>query len=140
MIPAVRTIEATATSSGPPAAVWDLLADGAAWARWGSWSRAWVEGGGQLGPGAVRVLVRRPYEVRERITAWVPGERLGYELVEGMPVRGYRSEVALEPTAEGGTTVRWRSSYEQAGPVVAVVLRLAVRDAARRLAKAASRP
>ncbi len=134
----MRTITATATSSAPPAAVWALLADGPAWARWGSWSRSEVEGGAPLGPGAVRVLVRRPYEVRERITEWVPGERLGYELVEGMPVRGYRSQVSLEPTASGGTTVRWRSSYEHANPLIALVLRLAIRDSVRKLAKAAA--
>jgi hypothetical protein len=46
----------------------------------------------------------------------------------------------LEPEAGGGTVVRWRSSYEHAGPVTALILRLAVRDAARRLAKAASKP
>jgi hypothetical protein len=35
--------------------------------------------------------------------------------------------------------VRWSSTYESAGPVTAFVLRMAVRDACRRLAKAAAR-
>jgi hypothetical protein len=34
--------------------------------------------------------------------------------------------------------VRWRSTYEHAGPVTAFLLRMAVRDAAKRLAQAAA--
>jgi uncharacterized protein YndB with AHSA1/START domain len=138
IITAVRTIESTATSSGSPAAVWALLADISAWARWGSWSKVEVEGGGEHGPGAVRVLVRAPYRVRERVTEWVPGERMAYELLDGMRVRGYRSTVTLEQASGGGCVVRWRSQYEHAGPLTALVLRLAVRDSCRRLARAAS--
>jgi len=134
----MRTIEAVATTSGTPAAVWALLADAAAWSRWGSWTNVEIQGGGQQGLGAVRVLARPPFHVRERITDWVPGERMAYELLDGMRVRGYRSEVTLEQTAGGGTRVRWRSSYDRAEPLTAVVLRLAVRDACKRLARAAS--
>ena len=68
----------------------------------------------------------------------MPGERQGYELLDGLKVRGYRSTVSLEPAADGGTVVRWRSTYEHAGPLTALMLRLSVRDACRRLAKAAS--
>jgi hypothetical protein len=82
--------------------------------------------------------VRRPYRLRERITAWVPNERLSYEMLEGMRVRGYRSTVTLEEAPGGRTVVRWRSTYERAGPFTALLLRMAVRDACRRLAKAAS--
>jgi polyketide cyclase/dehydrase/lipid transport protein len=134
----VRTIEAVATTSGSPGAVWALLADASTWARWGSWSKVEVEGGGQQGPGAVRVLVKAPLRLRERITEWVPGERMAYELLGGMRVRGYRATVTLEETPQGGAVVRWRSTYDHAGPLTALVLRLAVRDACRRLAKAAS--
>jgi hypothetical protein len=63
---------------------------------------------------------------------------MAYELLDGMRVRGYRATVTLERAPEGGTVVRWRSTYERAGPLTALVLRLAVRDACRRLAKAAS--
>ena len=66
------------------------------------------------------------------------GERLGYEMVDGMHVRGYRATVALEATAGGGTTVRWRGTYERSDPFTALVLRLAIRDACKRLAKAAA--
>ncbi len=135
--PRVRTIEATATASAPPRAVWTLLADASRWSQWGSWSAVEVEGGGPQEPGAVRVLVRPPLRVRERITEWVPEERMGYEMLEGMRVRGYRSTVTLEPSG-AGALVRWRSTYDHADPITAIVLRIAVRDACRRLAKAAS--
>jgi uncharacterized membrane protein len=138
MIAAMKTIEAVATTSASPAAVWALLADASTWARWGSWSKVEVEGGGPQAPGAVRLLVRTPYRLRERITEWVPGERLGYELLDGMRVRGYRSVVMLEEAPGDGTVVHWRSTYEHAGPLTALVLRLAVRDSCRRVARAAS--
>jgi hypothetical protein len=119
--------------------VWALLADVSAWARWGSWSTVELEGGGEHGPGAVRVLTKTPFRIRERVTDWVPGERMGYEMLDGMRVRGYRSEVTLESAPGGGTVVRWRSTYDRAGPLTTLVLRLAVRDACNRVAKAASR-
>jgi uncharacterized protein YndB with AHSA1/START domain len=134
----MTTIEAVETTSGSPASVWALLADAPAWARWGSWSKVEVESGDAQGPGQVRTLVRRPYRLRERITEWVPNERLSYEMLEGMRVRGYRSTVTLEEGPGGDTVVRWRSTYEHAGPFTALLLRMAVRDACKRLAKAAS--
>jgi uncharacterized protein YndB with AHSA1/START domain len=134
----MKTIEAEATTSGSREAVWALLADAPRWADWGSWSKVYVEGDGEQRVGAVRVLDRKPFHTRERITEWVPGERMAYELLEGPRVRGYRSTVTLEATPDGGTTIRWRSTYEHAGPFTTVILRLAVRDACKRLAKAAS--
>jgi hypothetical protein len=53
-------------------------------------------------------------------------------------VLGYRAADTLEAAAEGGTVVRWRSTYDRAGPFTALVLRVAVRDACKRLVKAAS--
>ena len=138
MIAAMGTIEAAASTPASPAGVWALLADASKWSEWGAWSKVEIEGGGEQGPGAVRVLDRAPYHLRERVTTWVPGERMGYELIDGMRVTGYKSEVTLEPSADGGTVVRWRSTYDRAGPVTALLLRLAVRDACKRVAKAAA--
>jgi len=133
-------IHAEATSSGPPAAVWALLADATTWARWGSWSKVEVEGGGPQVSGALRVLVNGPFRVRERITEMVPQQRMSYELLGGLRVRGYRSQITLAPAPAGGTVVSWTSTYERTGPLTALLLRLAVRDSCRRVAKAASAP
>jgi hypothetical protein len=135
----VKVIEATETTSASRDAVWALLEDSASWAEWGSWSSVEVDGGGQQGVGVERTLVRRPYRVRERITEWEPGRRHSYELLEGMNASGYRSTVTLENAPGGGTVIRWRSEYEHAGPLTAFMLRLAVRDSCKRLARAAQR-
>lgn len=87
----MKTIEAVETTSGSRERVWSLLEHAPTWAEWGPWSSVEVDGGGEQGPGAERILVSRPFRVRERITEWEPRERLGYELLEGMRVRGYRS-------------------------------------------------
>jgi Polyketide cyclase / dehydrase and lipid transport len=79
-----------------------------------------------------------PDRGRERITEWEPGRRHSYELLEGMNAEGYRSTVTLEDAPGGGTVIRWRSEYELAGPFTALVLRLAVCDSCKQLAKAAS--
>ena len=134
----MKTIESTATTSAPPSAVWALLADASKWSQWGAWTESGVEGGGEQQLGAVRTLYKRPYRLRERVTEWVPNERHSYELLEGMKVQGYRSTISLEERPEGGTLVRWRSTYEKAGAFTGLVLRLAIRDASRRLAKAAA--
>ena len=136
MMPAVKTIEAEARSSGSPQAVWTQLEDPSKWTQWGSWSKVYVEGGGPHRSGAVRVLHRWPFKVRERVTDWVPAERMGYELLEGMHVQGYTSVVTIEPAGDG-SVVRWRSSYASADPLTAFILRAAVPDSCKRVAKAA---
>jgi len=68
MVTAVRTIEADATTTGSPAAVWALSADATACARWGPSSEVEVEGGGHQGAGAIRVLVKAPARLGKRIT------------------------------------------------------------------------
>jgi len=134
----LKTIEAEASTPATRDEVWSLLEDAASWADWGSWSSVEVDGGGPQGVGVERTLVKWPYRVHERITEWEPGRRHSYELLDGMNAEGYRSTLTLEDRPGGGTVVRWRSEYERAGPFTALVLRAAVRDSCRRLAKAAS--
>jgi hypothetical protein len=55
-----------------------------------------------------------------------------------MNAEGYRSTLTLEDAVGGGRVVRWRSEYERAGLLTTLVLRAAVRDSCKRLAKAAS--
>lgn len=135
----METIEVEATTPASRDQVWALLEEAPRWAKWGSWSSVEVDGGGPQGVGVERTLVRRPYRVRERITEWEPARRHSYELLEGMSARGYRSTVTLDDAPGGGTVIRWRSEYENAGRFTAFVLRAAVRDSCKRLAKAATR-
>jgi len=134
----MNTIDASATTPAPRDKVWTLIADETAWPRWGRWSQVSIEGGGSHGLDAVRVLVQRPFRVRERVTEWVPGERMSYELLDGMNARGYHASAILEDAPGGGTVVRWHSEYESADPITAFLLRTAARDTVKRLAKAAA--
>src|SRR4051812_42661047 len=95
-----QVIDESARSTAPPDAVWAVLADLRGWSEWGEWSKTTVEREGDQPPGGVgtvRSLTRRPFVSREEVTAWEPPSRVAYELRSGMPMRGYRSEVILEP-------------------------------------------
>jgi Polyketide cyclase / dehydrase and lipid transport len=133
----MKTIDASATTPASRETVWKLIADESAWPRWGRWSSVTIEGGGEHGLGAIRALVQRPFRVRERVTEWLPGERMSYELLDGMNARGYHASAILEDAPGGGTIIRWHSEYESADPVTAFLLRTAAGDTVKRLAKAA---
>src|SRR5687768_5422684 len=104
-------IDARARSNAPREAVWSLLANGCSWSEWGPWQKAELEREGTPlpdGVGAIRRLLRRQVLTRERVTAFEPGTRLGYELLSGLPLRGYHCEVTLSE-ADGGTEVHWHT-------------------------------
>ena len=94
--------------------------------------------GGAHGLGSVRRLVQRPFTVRERVTEWEPGERMSYDLLDGMNARGYHATASLEDAPGGGTVVRWSSQWESADPITAFLLRTAAKDTVKRLARAAA--
>ena len=135
---AMNTVEASATTSATRSQVWRLIADESQWPVWGRWSSVEIEGGGAHGLGAVRRLVQRPFTVRERVTEWLPDERMSYELLDGMHARGYHATASLEDAPGGGTIVRWSSTWESADPITAFLLRTAAKDTVKRLAKAAA--
>jgi uncharacterized protein YndB with AHSA1/START domain len=106
-------VDVRAWSPAPPHAVYGLLADGATWPTWSGHEAVELvergEGDGD-GVGAVRVLHRGRIRSRERIVELVPDERLGYELLAGLPLRDYRANVDLAPEG-GGTAIRWSADF-----------------------------
>ena len=72
------------------------------------------------------------------MTEWQPGERMSYELLDGMNARGYHATASLEDAPGGGTIVRWSSPWESADPITAFLLRTAAKDTVKRLANAAA--
>jgi len=60
---------------------------------------------------------------------------MGYELLEGMNVTGYSALVTLTDVDGGGTEVTWHSEYEKAGLATGPILKAAVRDVCKRVAK-----
>lgn len=104
----MQQIDVTARSGASPERVWALLADARSWSRWAPFDDATVEEG--EGAGELRRFRRGRRTTRERVTAFEPPRRFGYELVSGIPIRDYRAEVTLAPVGEG-TEIRWRSSF-----------------------------
>jgi len=141
-----RSWEIVEWSAAPPERVWELLADARGWPAWAAFSHAALEREGAPtadGVGAVRAFGTGPVRSREEVVAFEPPRHFAYVLQRGLPVRGYRADVVLEPTG-AGTRICWSSSF-----VTAVVpgtaaglewfLRTFIRDTARRLARAAER-
>lgn len=140
-----HSYDITATSSAPVDVVFDVIADAPGWSRWNrSIGRAeWeVEGDPRPGGvGAVRTLgaARGPVS-RERIVAFEPPRHLAYVIDSGpVPVRDYRADVRLEPTPEGGTTIRWTGTWSTRVPGVSGFLTRMVRGFAIGAAREAER-
>jgi Polyketide cyclase / dehydrase and lipid transport len=101
--------------------VWPLLADVRTWPRWAPFDEAEVESG--EGVGEIRRFRAGRVTTMERVTAMEPPRRYAYEFLSGLPIRDYRAEVTLTPTAEDGTTIRWRSSFRAKLPGTAWLVR-----------------
>jgi uncharacterized protein YndB with AHSA1/START domain len=106
-------IEATARSRAGADAVYELLTAGATWPSWSGHDSFELEREGDEAPegvGAIRVFRRGRIASRERVVEAVPGRRLSYELLSGMPLRDYRATVDLTPDGDG-TLISWRSQF-----------------------------
>jgi uncharacterized protein YndB with AHSA1/START domain len=113
-------LEAEANAKASPEAVWALVSDATKYPSWGPWSDGHYESPGQQSPhgvGAVQVLrsaqryLGRYTTSVERIVEFEEGRRLVYTVIRGMPVRNYRGEVTLTPSAEG-TYIRWAATWD----------------------------
>jgi uncharacterized protein YndB with AHSA1/START domain len=139
-----RTVEAHRRTSGSLEATWALLSQARTWKEWGSFTVAELEREGDPAPDGVGAIRRFGFPVfasREEVVAFEPPTHLGYTMLKGLPLRGYRSDVTLTAVAGGGTDIAWVSSFDARradGWFWAAFLRLLLRDFTRRLAKAAS--
>jgi uncharacterized protein YndB with AHSA1/START domain len=113
-------LEAEAKAKASPEAVWALISDATRYPSWGPWSDGRYEKNGDTTPhgvGAVQVLrsaqryFGRHTTSVERITEFEEGRRLAYTVIRGIPVRNYRAEVTLTPSAEG-TYIRWAATLD----------------------------
>jgi hypothetical protein len=95
--------------------VWDVLADLRSWHEWGDWQVTEITQEGDPPPngvGALRRLVQRPLTMRERVELFEPPSRFGYELLSGLPVRGYHSVVTLTEAGPDATNIHWESRFD----------------------------
>jgi Polyketide cyclase / dehydrase and lipid transport len=116
---AQQVIERTVTTSGDPAAVYALLADGSTWPGWspiGSFELIEPGDGSPEGHGAVRLFTTGRHRTRERVTERVPAQRFAYVLEDGLALRDYNAVVTLLPGQRGGTTIEWRSTFRAKVP------------------------
>jgi Polyketide cyclase / dehydrase and lipid transport len=120
-----QRIEQHATSTADPATVYALLRDGASWPAWTPIESSELERPGEQereGLGAVRRFRSGRVTGHDEIVELVPNRRFAYAHTSNLPVRDYRGEIDLEPTAEG-TAIRWVSTFEPKLPGTGGLLR-----------------
>jgi Polyketide cyclase / dehydrase and lipid transport len=115
----VQVIDKTATTTGGPQAVYELLADGSTWPSWsplGSFELLTPGDGSPEGLGAVRLFTTGRHKSRERVVERRPGQSFAYVLEAGLALRDYKAVITLTPDADGGTTINWRSTFRAKVP------------------------
>ena len=121
-----QRIEQYATTTADPATVYALLRDGASWPTWGPIESFELERPGADEPegvGAVRIFRGGRVVGRDEVVELVPDRRFSYDHTSNLPIRGYHADVDLEPTPEGGTAIRWVSTFEPEIPGTGRLLR-----------------
>jgi polyketide cyclase/dehydrase/lipid transport protein len=143
-----QTIDITTESAAAPHQVWKLLSDVTTWQDWSPFQESELERPGPGDPngvGAIRRFTRGGgRQTREEVVAFEPDRHFAYRLLSGVErVRDYRADVTLEPTAAGGTKLRWRSTFlpevRGSGWVNRLALRYFIKKTATALATAAAR-
>jgi uncharacterized protein YndB with AHSA1/START domain len=107
-------IDVAADTTAPASTVYALLVESATWPRWSPMDSVEIERPGTPPPdgvGAIRVNRKGRTVGRDEIVELVANERFVYRSLSGVPVRDYFGDVTLEPTDEGGTRIRWHSSF-----------------------------
>ena len=109
-------VEAESTTKASPETVWALVSDATRYPSWGPWSDGHYKESAR-GVGAVQVLrsaqryMGRHTTSVERILEFDEDRHLAYTVIGGIPVRNYRADVTLTPSA-GGTHIRWVADWD----------------------------
>ena len=80
----------------------------------------------QAGMGAIRVLSRPPFKIREQITDVDGPVRLTYRMLSGLPVRDYTGETILSDR-DGATDIIWKVTMTARLPGSTIVVRRVIR-------------
>jgi len=114
----VVCIEVGRRIAAPREKVWALLAHHEGMKKWAPVREVIRRRPGSPDPdgeGAIRTIRAYGLAMDERITAFKPGERLEYTLVEGAPIRDHAGEVVLTPDGDG-TRVAWTVRFRALVP------------------------
>ena len=138
-------IEVSRSIAAPREKIWALLANHEGMKKWAPVREVIRRRAGAPDPdgvGAIRTVRASGMAVDERITAFKPGERLEYTLVEGAPIRDDAAEIVLTPDGDG-TRVVWSVHFRPLVPGTGWLLARALRaglerslDGLRRCAEA----
>jgi hypothetical protein len=112
-------VEARAHSKASPDSVYAVAADSAGYPRWsmiGSFEAVQPGEGGPFGVGSRRIYRTPPLRLLEEVVELIPGRKVAYILLGGLPFRGYLAQIELTPTSDGGTDIRWSNSFETTIP------------------------
>jgi len=129
-----KEIEVRRVVPAAPAAVFATLLDRSTWPAWSGHDAFEPVRPGADGPydvGSVGLLRRGRRVMRDEIVEVVADRRIGYTLLAGLPLRGYRAGFELTGV-DGGTEVRWHASFD-APPGFGWVYVVALRRFTRRL-------
>jgi hypothetical protein len=140
-------VAAATKSRADPGKVFGLLKDPVTWPLWSMFVSAELQRpgrGDRLGVGAVRVFRTRTSRTTEEVVELIPDRRLSYVLLSGMPFRDYRADVDLAPLPDGGTSIRWQSSFHPKYPGTGwfwrMVMNRVLKHTAEKLAAGAEDP
>jgi hypothetical protein len=123
-----QRIEHRATTAADPATVYALLRDGAGWPSWSPIEYFELERPGRDEPeglGAVRLYRAGRITGHDEIVELVPNRRFSYAHTSNLPVRNYRGDVDVEPTADG-TAIHWVTSFDPKVPGTGWLVRRAL--------------
>jgi hypothetical protein len=138
---AEQLVSVSAWTNAAPSDVYRLLRSGATWPTWSPIDSFELERNGpdgEEGLGAIRLFHTGKVTSREEIVELVPDRRFSYTLLHGLPMRGYRADIDLEPH-DGGTTIRWQSRFRPKYPGTGGILRRCVDGLAAHTAEAPER-
>jgi len=109
----MRSFASETRIRAPRDRVFAVMTDHARYAAWGPSRRVDVDPEGDPAPnglGAVRNFRSGPLTTREEVVGWEPPVRMAYQVVSGVPVRDYRSEMVLDEDGDH-TVLRWSSTF-----------------------------
>ena len=112
-------VEARAHSKASPAMVYAVAADSSCYPRWsriGSFEAVRPGEDGPYGVGSRRIFRTPPIKLLEEVVELVPGRRVAYTVISGLPFRGYRADIELAAAADGGTDIWWHNGFETTLP------------------------
>ena len=138
----MREIDVYRHAEAPIEAVWTVISDHRGYVGWAKIPSSELEVEGTPEPdgvGAIRCLGAPPLVAREQVVAFDPPHAMSYTILSGLPVEGYRADVVLETTSDGGTDIRWKGRFVAAPIGLTGVMRRILETALTQLADGAVR-